>query len=162
MAGHYDAEKTFCTVRDPYQRMISNFRYEYVFTWGVNHCHVSELNRKLLEDLTAVKNGDRYRSDCHYLPQSAYVFEYDAATSKVDSSKRMCKTILHTEKLEQEFNTFTKNYGYGFSIQKKTGEAVNTKCHGLTPEDLTPEVRALIEEIYADDFKLLGYQKHTR
>jgi hypothetical protein len=161
----YNGKETFCVVRDPYSRMVSQFRFLMIHTaWNQQACTADVMNQALLEDLTAVKKENPYIADCHYLTQSSYVYGIDPGTAAPvfkDEKHRSCKHVLHLEHLSTEFEALTNSHGYPYELRKKNkaqGTLGPKDCSHLKKEHLSPEVRGLIEDIFAEDFKRLGYK----
>ena len=65
--------------------------------------------------------------------------------------------VLRLESLVDDFQCLTRMYG--FTNWTMPGGKVANKSRGkLTTKDLTNETRALIAEVYKEDFDLFGYQ----
>merc|ERR1740139_822321 len=85
--------ETFCMVRNPYSKLISQFGFMCGSNWGTwgQHCGSADLmNEKLLEALKYVKEVSLFKYDCHLLPQSAYVWGWNLETNTVDNSSKHC------------------------------------------------------------------------
>lgn len=168
----YSQKETFCAVRNPYSRMISQFGYIAAMFGKVN-CTRESLNAKLLADLTDVRNGKAFWSDCHYLPQVDYVYQTNASwrdfaggsrpvLSVRIEEPRACSHVLHTERLEEEFNRLMESNGYPYRLSRDDVSWTKSpsECGAFKVEDLSAEVRHLIEEVYAQDFEVLGYARY--
>merc|ERR1719203_708793 len=158
----YDGKETFCVVRDPYSRMVSQFKYISVHSKTLDDCSAATMNAALLSHLTKAKEESPYFGDCHYLPQSVFVYDIDPATAKTRYRQRGCKNILHLEKLNEQFDALMASHGYPYELlpHNKAGGTVGPEsCDARNKNELSQEVRRLIEEIHADDFKHFGYPK---
>mmetsp|Transcript_115469 Transcript_115469/g.313456 ORF Transcript_115469/g.313456 Transcript_115469/m.313456 type:complete len:328 (-) Transcript_115469:111-1094(-) len=162
----YHDKETFCIVRDPYSRMVSQFRFLMIHTaWNQQNCTADVMNQALLEDLTAAKKENPYIADCHYLPQSTFVHGINPNTAAPvfkDKKTRSCKHILRLEHLSADFEGLMSSHGYPYELHKKNraGGTLGPKdCSHLSKQHLSPKVRALIEEVFAQDFQRFGYER---
>lgn len=159
-----DRTSTFCVVRDPYDRLVSQFGFINLF--GTKHkyqCTAESMNTYLLGELQKVHKGRTFLADCHFTPQSLFVFGYDPSTGRANRNQRWCQKILRFDGLAKNFNSFMEQSGYGVRILdagKKDGrlQGSSPDCRALSTKDLSPEVIALANEIYKDDFETLGFQ----
>mmetsp|Transcript_5506 Transcript_5506/g.15634 ORF Transcript_5506/g.15634 Transcript_5506/m.15634 type:complete len:313 (-) Transcript_5506:45-983(-) len=167
MPGFYQGKATFCVVRNPYERMISE--YHYPLTRGFSarakagRCNKEGLNEFAVEALTAMKEkGDPYMHDCHLLPQASYVYGWDVEASAVTRGREpWCKHVLRQERLKADFNGMMEEYGYTYRltnlINPSTVAGPAWHCTHVTPEDFGPEARKLINEFWKDDFELFNF-----
>mmetsp|Transcript_9914 Transcript_9914/g.30735 ORF Transcript_9914/g.30735 Transcript_9914/m.30735 type:complete len:150 (+) Transcript_9914:662-1111(+) len=122
---------------------------------------------------------DPYMFDCHMLPQTAWVHGWDPKKNVVTPEVKSCGHVLRfgrrgegTEELGQKFDALMERRGYPYRLadsslwskeRNKKGvrhfrsQASNTACTKLAAADLRPETKARIREVYADDFRLLGF-----
>jgi len=84
-------ERSFAIVRNPYQRVLSEYRYLLSVEWGEvwdpslregKECTQKGFNDWLERTLTRVLQGERYINDCHMLPQMEYIEGYDKRYAK--------------------------------------------------------------------------------
>lgn len=153
----YAGKETFCVVRDPYERLVSQFGFASAFFPKENDCSVDGMNKYLLTELQVLKTNPE-KDDCHLLPQSAYVWGWDKATRSVSRASKNCKHVLRFEHLHSEFNKLMAEKGYPYRLGGKRN--LNTKspsnCSKLSADNLSKEVIELATEIYREDFELLG------
>ena len=170
-----NAKTTFCVVRDPFHRAVSEF------SWFVQNsdafgarvpCVAEELNRFLQSRLKrvrglgelwpwpdALRNGHSdYTAECHFLPQWMYVLGANA------SAPHLCEHVLRHENLTAEFAQFVSRL-VSISLARSAASASeglgsrsdNRGSCQLRVTDLDgPSVEA-IRQIYAEDFRLFGY-----
>ena len=183
----YEGYDTFCVVRHPYSRLIS----EYTFMDAV--CSAEGLNDAVHAMHKAINvsvgkielsfphmrsnalkiasqtqfgtvcsavdarfhSGECWRSkthsDCHWLPQHLYATD--------------CNHVLHVESLADDFGKMMRSYGNAIDAQ----EIDDNQCLPLMPCDrpdhcklpvsaLDDKSLAMLRELYAEDFKQLGYE----
>ena len=85
-----DYNTTFCVIRDPFDRFISEINY---FNNGNN----GDINDYIVTNL--INNTDKFINNCHLVPQSEYLYDYYG--NKVEN-------IIHFENLDQDLNNFIK------------------------------------------------------
>jgi len=144
---------TFCVVREPVRRMISQYGFEA--TMFGHACDRQSLNRYFREAFTEFKENP-YAKDCHLLPQSAYLYAWDASSASVDKrAGRSCTHALRFENLQHDFTALMQDYKYKVPWQeKKAGMTTPSECSRFTVESFDDDVLAMARTIYKDDFKL--------
>lgn len=147
----YQKRTVFCSVRNPYDRLVSEWHNCVEF--GApgdcsSECDVNDMNKWITTQLTAFKEGDYYRHSCFYVPQTEYL-----------EGPGACTEVLDFNHLEDEFKSLMEKHGYNLTLPavSDTHRTYNRKCQGkITSKHLTDETRQLIEEVYAKDFEKLG------
>mmetsp|Transcript_99416 Transcript_99416/g.264238 ORF Transcript_99416/g.264238 Transcript_99416/m.264238 type:complete len:291 (-) Transcript_99416:51-923(-) len=158
----YKGKETFCVVRDPYERAISQLGFVAIFFPQNHKCNASSLNSYLRERF---KNyaANPYKDDCHLLPQTAYVYGWDRRKRAVDrEGPRSCDIVLRYETLDRDFNRTMEERGLPYRLSWKSINVLTESahdCHRLTHKDLDDDVRQLVEQTWKEDFDLLGYQR---
>jgi len=87
-----ESVRTFCVMREPFDRILSEIRYELALE-GRSCLSEQELNFRV--DFCARKGQ---HMDCHWIPQYEYV--------------KHCDHILRYDHLHHDFNVLMKAYGY--------------------------------------------------
>jgi len=183
--GINSLQETFCVVRDPAQRAISQFSFQlsadatpasFIVNNQPGLCTAESLNSHIHAVLGAA-NGSISRlegewpalsaetmgsartcvncpavADCHWLPQWLYV-------------KDTCTHILRFENLENDFSELMKRFAPTVSTAtvipsyawSRTDPAQVSDC-SLTREDLDLQSRTLLATVFAEDFRLFGYE----
>merc|ERR1719401_2565655 len=107
-----------------------------------------DVNAFLRAELTKVLAGDKFRGNCHLVPQAEFFDGKYGIVHPVD-----------VRGIPQSFNDFMKRAGY--SHVAMTNTAHNIRCNDLSAYSLAEDVRGLIRRVYARDFDLicqrLGY-----
>ena len=134
----------FMVVRNPYDRIISEFHCKYSDQHRRIKCTNSqEFNNYIQNKIKyAIMNINIFQQ--HYAPQYKY---YD------DTVKLH---VLKFENIETEFNNLMKEYSLDLTLNIKNNECNNKK---YSIKDLNIETIKLINNVYDNDFKLFGYYK---
>jgi hypothetical protein len=155
----YDGRDTFCAVRHPYTRAIS----QHKFLKGA--CNKEALNQRTQNVLRAINasllqikrtfpniqpgminKNQAALDDCHWLPQFLFV------------SNHSCAAIIHTESLEEETVELLRAYHTHVTPEQIQGhsEKVIDGCD-LTVGDFDAVSLQMLQEVYKEDFHRLGY-----
>eukprot|EP00933_Yihiella_yeosuensis_P018974 TRINITY_DN15444_c0_g1_i1.p1 TRINITY_DN15444_c0_g1~~TRINITY_DN15444_c0_g1_i1.p1 ORF type:complete len:453 (-),score=89.59 TRINITY_DN15444_c0_g1_i1:761-2119(-) len=164
---YYRGKTAFAFLRDPYDRLVNDFRrqvfaVENIFAktcrqnTSAREGHMEreseqyktwyrtcDVNAYLKAELAKVVAGDRFRADCHFLPQAEFFNNPYAKTT----------LALDTRKIPSVFDELMIEHGN--SNVKMSGTLHNLVCNNLSAYSLEPDVRTLIKQVYADDFALL-------
>ena len=173
----YQNAELFGVIRDPYERMVSEFYYICtlkVFDWRPNQCdrtklsdaaYMNEWLQRKLRDYRGrgerSKNGTDYlRDNGHFTPQSEFVYgPHDVRV--LDHVLRM-----DDEAFADDFHRLASSFGLervelkkmnAIGAQERGGSSGNTQ-HNLGVDDLDSETVELINEVYARDFDVGGYR----
>lgn len=165
--AYFGARRPFGLLRDPYDRLISEFR-DQASGGGkqavdFKRSEVSEregsleregpeyqalysncdINGWVKAEMRHYKAGDQFRGNCHLLPQAEY-FEHPHGIS----------LPIDMRLLPDSFNAEMERHGYAMQL-KIAGMRHNWSCSKLSVWDLDDESKRLIREVYAADFDLL-------
>mmetsp|Transcript_46473 Transcript_46473/g.85150 ORF Transcript_46473/g.85150 Transcript_46473/m.85150 type:complete len:289 (-) Transcript_46473:129-995(-) len=144
----YEGRDVFCVTRDPYERMLSEYRYFDA------DCKPRRMNYQVKQWLEAYKRGDKELNGCHLVPQSEYVWGRDG--------RQWCQTILRLEDFPHALDSFmasrnlTLRNTHATKVQSNTGQ-----CQRLHTSDFDAHNIQLINEIYHEDFERLNYAKRS-
>lgn len=165
LGNYYEGKDTFCVVRNPYERMISEFHFpwnpDFASMARAGLCNAASLNKFAIKVLTGAKTNP-YGHDCHLLPQAAFVYDWDDKTHAVQrNAKQWCKRLIPHENLQKDFNALMEDNGYKYRLtgvvspHNVAGPYWN--CTHVTPNDFTAEARKLINEVWRADFEFLNF-----
>jgi len=164
--GSYTQGETFCMVRHPFTRMISQYGFacSYFPDNKTKDCTVNGLNLWMEKMLHGVEHRPFY-GDCHFLPQAAMVYGFDRAAGRPygPGGRQYCQHVLPFERLYTSFNELMERSGYPYRLEtsRKHGADENTRsktqCHLLTPMDFSEENRERLLRFFAVDFEVFNY-----
>ena len=165
-ADPYQGSESFAIIRDPYDRMISEFYYICtlkVLEWRPNQCDRSRLFEKdYMNTWLMNKLRDREKdSALAYLSDNGHFtsqYEFVVAPNQV----RMVDYVLRLdESLSVQFSQLMQSFGLGnigLKKQNALGAAVRNEKSHLGVDDLDNATLSLIHKLYKDDFEL-GYDR---
>lgn len=146
LAQSYFGNKTvFGILRDPYERMVAQFRGTYRRLHPEIECDVNEGVKRMMRDYIGhVEAGERYVDDCQNLPQAEYFDQPYAATEAIDNRF-----------FPQTMNAFFGAHGLD-ALKLEAGDIQHVSgCDSKWSADLDQEARALVRQVYKRDFDLL-------
>lgn len=148
---YYERRRTFCVVRAPESRVISEYRWLHsrkgdsaTFSpFGAETpCSAPHLNEWVMRHL--LPKANRLAFDCHGLPQAEYL-----------RGPAGCSLVLRLEWLARDFAKLGTCFGFNATALPHS----NARPHacGMGTADLYPETLAAIYETYRTDYDLFGY-----
>lgn len=144
----YAKKPTFAIVRDPYDRIIS----EYHHLSKESHDTPQKMQKWIDDNLTRIVQFKHFPG--HFLPQHFYIVS--------PSGKQIINHVIRYETLEEEFPKLMEQYKLSDIVLPPKGKFVaptfNTQW---TNRHLTIELIARINDIYSRDFDELGYKMVT-
>eukprot|EP00438_Fugacium_kawagutii_P004960 Skav222391 [mRNA] locus=scaffold4422:47956:48567:+ [translate_table: standard] len=150
LAQSYSRCKTFCVVRHPLDRWISEYQW-HLLHWttrrGRDPCSLQVLNEysESLMNYSFPPALD-YRADCHRVPQSKYVISNDG-------QRLHCNHVIRFENITAEFNALMKAYKHPQRMDNKKSNSVGIKCK----MNISDTLKKWIYTNYQSDFQLFGY-----
>lgn len=143
MNNSYDSDDTFCVIRDPKKRMVSEYAYRHKDMEDKNN--KESMNEWLKENLND-ENVYHGGKNCHFVPQYEYIYD--------DSGQKTCDTVLKFDNLTNEFNELMTENG----IDLKLNDTVrhNKSNFNLTVDDIDEENMKKIFKYYRKDFEIMN------
>lgn len=163
----YAGADLFAVVRDPYDRMLSEFYYicrrKITVFWNYVDCNRTRLqepeymNEWLQHKLHQLPKGrmspkDYLNYNGHFTPQSDFLVSYPAEVRMVDY-------VLTMDNLEQEFNALMKAYGISAEMPAHKKNAARDGVVDLQAEHMDATTLDLIREHYHHDVVI--FKNHT-
>lgn len=157
----YMGSETFCVVRDPVDRAVSQYSYiandpkdagKFLHLVQQYGCAAAGLNVFLGTALRKFAVGEHWVQNCHFMLQSEYVWGPSFLWGAL--RKRTCDYVLKFEELPDSFNALMARKGYGARLSRQRH---NKGVCNISRRDLLPEVRSLLFSVYAEDYRLLNY-----
>jgi hypothetical protein len=143
----YSKAATFTVVRDPYDRVMSEYRY----LSQESHDDPMAMQQWISDKLKAVVAFRHFPG--HFLPQHFYAFGPDGS--------QILTHILRYEKLSEEFPKLMAEYKLSIVLPAKERWTAPTNNAKWSKGHLSPEVIAQINDLYRLDFERLGYKMVT-
>lgn len=163
--SQYSSAEVFCITRHPYERAVSEYKYLLSVPWGrlsgkqwharldaFPACSPEGLNYFIQHAIVEMRKH-RYVFDCHLIPQTDYI--WDAA------GQPTCHDVLRIADLPVAFDELMERKGNPARIPDEIENAHHDACSGLSVENLTWRSKAMMNEVYAEDFKKLNYTATT-
>jgi len=149
----------FAIVRDPYERMLSEYYYrtKYVLYWNDSKIDsVDSMNGWLTARMESRiqylshpypwKEPPFCFAQGHFIPQRKFIYQGD---------RKLVDHVLRFENLREEFDRLMKLYGlFHISLPEMHTFQSNKK---IGVQDFTNRTRQLIEQVYEEDFATFNY-----
>jgi hypothetical protein len=152
----YDGYEMFTVVRDPYARMISEFRCPWngYRIWDLPAraaATVADLNDWILNKLNNESVARPPFIHGHMLPQHLYIFGKNGERLIPEEN------VLRFENLGEDFASLMQRHNIAFDSLEHNNDS---EMKHFNVEDLSQDAARRIEEEYREDFERLGYAKY--
>ena len=154
----YPRSRTFCIVRDPIDRLLSEFKFEYrTSATKMNDTRKARnwIRRKAANIAARRRNNSALSSRpegsgiCHFLPQSWFVWDEAGACT--------CTFVLRFERLEQEFDELMRAFGLRHRLASAQVISHHLPSMLARADFSDPATLEAVRSAYAEDFDLLCY-----
>lgn len=164
-ANPYDGAELFAVIRDPFDRLVSEFYYICqlkVFSWRPDQCDRNRLFDKAymnewLQNKLSHKNFSEAQSyiqdNGHFTPQ------YDFLVNR--HGVRMVDYVLRMEELPEQFHKLMDAYSLDIRMEDKKMNAARNSTTHLEVEDLDETTIKAVRRVFPNDFDLSPYYKKT-
>jgi hypothetical protein len=152
--NYFNNGTVFGLLRNPAERLVAQFRGalevmavggDYGSDWSLEYleaCDVNSAIKTLMRSL--LTEGNRYRSDCAYLPQSEYFEGPYGITLPVNN-----------EAFPSSMNQVFMDHGYSDSLISPDDIIHVSGCPQVWSADLDSETKSLIQQVYQADYDLI-------
>jgi hypothetical protein len=164
-ANPYDGAELFAVIRDPFDRLVSEFYYICqlkVFSWRPDQCDRNRLFDKAymnewLQNKLSHKNFSEAQSyiqdNGHFTPQ------YDFLVNR--HGVRMVDYVLRMEELPEQFHQLMDAYSLDIRMEDKKMNAARNSTTHLEVEDLDETTIKAVRRVFPNDFDLSPFYKKT-
>ena len=139
----YNNTKTFCVVRNPYDRIVSEYYSKFGGYKGNGRNNVTVMNGWIQKQL-----APGMKRQVHRLPQHMYVYNM--------MGEKIIDHVLRFERLEEGFAALMDQYELNIDLPRRLNQR-NASNSVLTTANLTEETIRVINTFYGDDFKRFSY-----
>lgn len=144
----YKTNPTFCVLRNPYERVVSEYKYR-----NQNEKHTPAKMNAWIRKMLVPENYEDGGMNCHFIPQSDFIYD--------TNNNVTCDNILQFDNLTSEFNSLTDQYNIDLKLNENL--KYNSTKESVTSADLDDGVKELLNHIYERDFKELEkFQERTK
>jgi len=146
---YFDSGNTdwFCIVRNPFSKVISEYKWRESFWGGQTNCSADAMNEWMARNLLG-------NFDNHMTPQKEYVFDA--------SGKQIVEHIIHFENQMEELEKMFWEYNMNDVYQTWLHTRGYGKCRNLKPKHISESNRQIIRERYKEDFETFGYSMEIK
>ena len=168
-----DKYNIFCIIRNPYERIVSDFKFWIKFYKNQSTGRLKHYYKNLLNNIYNIYNNNfevnqinlnriitkllsnqkfKYALDGHLIPQYKYVLK------KIDNKNiQIPNKILRFENLNDDFNKFKNKYSNYIEDDIILNIHKNKTDSSSLLDLLYPETKKLIYNYYKKDFLYFGY-----
>ena len=146
----YAGRRTFLVVRNPFDRMLSEYRCPWTghaAEGGRDVESTKSLNAWIQRKIKRVPHRDGFRLG-HGIPMHWYAYK---------NGQQIVDHVLHFENLSADFARLMQRYALNISLPVAKVNTHQGTAHSLSVHDFDATSRQLIRDYYADDFRFFRY-----
>jgi hypothetical protein len=165
----YAGKQVFCIFRDPWKRILSEFRYQKSHTaqypWIDKYeCTKKSLNDWIFDNLEPMTRWnarivnlepfypteatERFKDHCHLLSQYEFIFDSNGV--------RSCHYVLRLENLFEDFQKLKNIFHFDGNLEH---DNKSNKCTNLKIDDMNEISKNLIKNYYEEDLKIMNNEE---
>ena len=144
----FDDYETFCVVREPFDRLLSEFKMHAKMQINSTKA-ANTYMKKIVEHTKHLENPVFVSRECHFWPQHFYVWDR--------AGKCTCRHVLRYETLETDFNKLMIRFGIDLRFTDAHYTLLHHDATNLTVDDLPSDTASRVRQIYDADTRLFGY-----
>jgi hypothetical protein len=164
-----DGCTNFCVIRDPLERFISTFKFNFDSLQRLERyeikgreCTIETFEKfavKYLGDIGKVQVSGAYgiptASDCHFVPQVYMVY---GAKSRARAKHQYCHRILNASRLDDDFNGLMKEFGRDERLSDASAEfhSGSTRCP-FSRKDVKQATKDKLYQVYEADYAAFNF-----
>mmetsp|Transcript_76608 Transcript_76608/g.159386 ORF Transcript_76608/g.159386 Transcript_76608/m.159386 type:complete len:343 (-) Transcript_76608:233-1261(-) len=136
--------QTFCVIRNPLDRLVSEFKYHH---GEPDLCFDALFNDWATDMLKRVRGGQESIGGCHFLQQYDYVFDSQGG--------RICDHILNFTSLHEDFAQLMQSRGSDATLDDHHVHRMTDVMDCTVNANST--VKAMVADMYKSDFEAFGF-----
>ena len=148
----YAPNKTFCVLRDPIDRYLSEYKMNHRMSRLESEKDVAAMNEHMTKQARNLVRAFDFDpefttiKDCHLIPQHLFVWDAEGRCT--------CTHLVRFENVEEDFDALMRAHGYAYRLN----ETKRNTHHDPTPvtvANVSTSVQRMLRHAYADDYRLL-------
>lgn len=144
----FEKERTFCVIREPLDRLLSEFKMKHARTLNSSNAAIAFM-KSIISQASQFTNPVMVSKNCHLWPQHFYVWD--------ERGKCTCQHVLRFEHLEYDFDALMLSLGSTLRMHDDSFKQQHHQSSKLTIDDIPDDVAQQVRATYSKDMVLFGY-----